>query len=57
MTEYNNADYVYNIKIKNISITNIKLYNSNDGDERIAKMCTMEIPYNTNIIVSEIEDY
>lgn len=56
MTDYKNVSYAYNIKSENVSITNIKSYELNGDAERITEMCTMYIPYNTVIVVSEIED-
>lgn len=50
-----NVVYAYNIEIKNVSILDIRSYELCDNKERVAPMCTLQIPYNTEIKVYEVK--
>ena len=58
IVEYrNNQCFTYKLEMDNVTITDIKSYELKDSDiERMMPLCTLKIPHNTEIRVSEITD-
>lgn len=53
----NNKCFTYKLEMNNVTIANIKSYELKDSDiKRVMPLCTLKIPHNTAIIVSEITD-
>lgn len=57
VTYRDNKTFTYKVKMDNVSIVDITSYElRNSNDERMISLCTLKIPHNTEIMVSEITD-